>query len=1165
MRLNRTCHDFLTKVVNTLKHKLDDENFEILDRELFRNRDLNLCDWLNVSTLKRLIDKSPNKNKMREFIKLCLQKVVESGFWEIKAKEKAREVLDSLFGRCFIKINVRYKGVEIPCRISIRSSIETSKEIVNASGYSPFRVVLDGGEYFLSVVAETEDGAIEKHLEFSTDEKEWNVELDENDITKWKVTKVQINVEPDSFPFNTLKESALVVVSDKFGRKIKVGETDENGVVRFQKSDLNLKELELRVYPQVGKISSILEKSDFTKGERYSIEIESEKLDPLQPVKTVTIKVKKEKERYKLRTKFDETKVSQQAKIVLLETIQRLDFKRIGVRVSEWLAENKPEVLPYVKNFAYSSLGSDHLLHSHQLKALNALCEGKDVLVCAPNGSGKTEIPLLYTLKKLLNMDGRITPLILAIYPTKALTKDQENRWKKLLIAAYDLGLLNNPVAVTRIDGDTMRDPSAKEYLKRVNEQRLPLVALSNPSFILSVLQQGSWKYYFGSRVLLLIVIDEIHFYSSRDLTLLIKMLEHIIRYEDTEDLRLAFLSATIGSPEEFKRSLENALEREIRLIRPEYEGESGNKKYVWTVRVSDENEAEKFLTEYFKELLERESDIEKTIVFVPNRNIAERLAKNLSHKANSWTLIQCHLGDMSYEEREEVEENFAKGLTRVLFTVKTLEVGINIGDVRRVIHFGVPQSLNDFVQREGRAGRRGGDSESIIITTNTAEEKRAKNFVEQIKDLENLTEYMYKPVIKMDSEFMRLIDQQISKRFPRSIKLPNGWELRVGFYSQDKTTFLAKGAKIPKEIRKQDVIYRYLPGSIRVIKGRDYIVSDVKIGKSSNVIKLSDLNYYTLLDTWQISSYSSGWNLVDQVKSGMVFTVSDVNRSFETPIGLDDFLDVANRPRIIKIVEVPEGVKLIQKYEKEVYDDEVGRFVKKIVFRSIGTRELNQNLKENLKFELISRGYLVTLRISRDSALLGVIRRELSSVYQDLSGEFKIWWPKRILEEYTHLATHFILNMISEIHQWRQDEIQHSIRVSIKDEIRLMNLLHEIINLKRRLDLPIEVQIAFINEVDLVQDVDWVKIHNKISEIKQQVKDTKPSSELEELCKDIVANCYGFRCFETPYTLEVLLSSIESSKREDRTRLLLELKDSIIAILTIAENILQKIIGMEV
>ena len=130
--------------------------------------------------------------------------------------------------------------------------------------------------------------------------------------------------------------------------------------------------------------------------------------------------------------------------------------------------------------------------------------------------------------------------------------------------------------------------------------------------------------------------------------------------------------------------------------------------------------------------------------------------------------------------------------------------------------------------------------------------------------------------------------------------------------------------------------------------------------------------------------------------------------------------------------------------------------------------------------------------------------------------------------------------------------------------QIEVVSNLNSRVNLKRRLDLPIEVQIALINEVDLVQDVDWVKIHNKISEIKQQVKDTKLGSELEELCKDIVANCYGFRCFETPYTLEVLLSSMESSRGEDRTRLLLELRDSIVAILTIAENILQKIIGME-
>ncbi|HID69434.1 MAG TPA: hypothetical protein EYP35_02990, partial [Desulfobacterales bacterium] len=131
MSKNKSCFDFLTKIVNTLKYKLNNEDYKILSDELFRNRDELLCNWLNVETLKGLIDKSYDKNKMREFIKLCLQKVIESGSWDTGAREKSREILKDLFGRRLIKINVKYKEKAIFCKISIRSSVETSKEIVN--------------------------------------------------------------------------------------------------------------------------------------------------------------------------------------------------------------------------------------------------------------------------------------------------------------------------------------------------------------------------------------------------------------------------------------------------------------------------------------------------------------------------------------------------------------------------------------------------------------------------------------------------------------------------------------------------------------------------------------------------------------------------------------------------------------------------------------------------------------------------------------------------------------------------------------------------------------------------------------------------------------------------------------------------------------------------
>jgi len=125
------------------------------------------------------------------------------------------------------------------------------------------------------------------------------------------------------------------------------------------------------------------------------------------------------------------------------------------------------------------------------------------VLLASPNASGKTEVGVLGALGAVARGGGR---LVLVLYPTRALARDQFERWKRrvggwLRAAGWKVEeerfYLSCPLfRVVLLDGDTARR-GALEALGWDG----PLVVLTNPAFFLSVLRSG-WERYFGERCL---------------------------------------------------------------------------------------------------------------------------------------------------------------------------------------------------------------------------------------------------------------------------------------------------------------------------------------------------------------------------------------------------------------------------------------------------------------------------------------------------------------------------------------------------------------------------------------------------------------------------------------------------------------------------------------
>jgi len=853
-------------------------------------------------------------------------------------------------------------------------------------------------------------------------------------------------------------------------------------------------------------------------------------------------------------------------------------------------------------------LAEDYNLFEHQISAVNELRKpgSRVVIVATPNASGKTEIGLFTAMDIIKGGGGR---LVLVVYPTRALARDQFDRWKKRLegfckvtpgcnvMGGDKFHLITNMFQVVLLDGDTIRKLSKSGVLDSIVSGSNPLVVLTNPQFLLAILQNGSWGKRFGRRCLAFLVLDEIHFYKARDLTLLTKILEpsviglHLCRSGSGNfvEPKVLVLSATVGDPGKLKQELEDAWGiKDVVIVKSRIDDRNRiGSKHICIARVKDDGIAESLIRDLVEELFEKANtidEVDKTLIFVPNRNVADRLSRELQNLA--WRkfgdlgvpLVNRHLGDMALWEREYVEANFREGRTRILITVKTLEVGIDIGDVARVIHWGLPATLNDLVQREGRSGRRPGEYESIIIVRTSRDETLANEYLSLLeivgkqKDLNAVMRYTYTPLINPHALFMKALSFEIRRRLrhkplipipglpikliPKTITLAtlqplDKIDVKVSFYNQDRREFkVAKQRRVLRRVRIEDVIYRYLPGSIRPIT-RVFIVKNVD--PDGREVAIEEFGRESALSIWGNLVTDARFCLDDNmVRKGMIFTISDVMTSFEV-YSMGDSLEV------IRVRRRPEGTKLIRKdYVVKVIELDYGRVVsvRIPVFRLCGYLTLSDDLKDKLETEIVTRGVHIPMNINEIMEVVDAIRSKLAEYSKHVEpGEVE---PVKVysyllISDYAHYATHLLLNIASEVSGIRVDDLEHYIGVSVGSDDELKGFLEELLyGESSKLELPFKVEVVVANEVDLIEKIKWHEVLNRISDLKNMLDRTL--LDVDKV-KDIVSNLYVPRCFHEPTTLEDVLSQGLVGERLQTS--LNDLK----TIIAIAEHLVDRIV----
>lgn len=333
---------------------------------------------------------------------------------------------------------------------------------------------------------------------------------------------------------------------------------------------------------------------------------------------------------------------------------------------------------PRLQEAIVSRLGFTGLRPVQEL-AGEALLAGSNAVVLAPTAGGKTEASMFPTLSMLLQEP---TDSIGALYiaPIKALLSNQAER----------LGTYTEMVGLRRQvwHGDT----SATEKRRFVREPTELLMTTPESLEVMLVSQSVPAPRLFED--LRIVVIDEVHAMAGTDRGAHLMSVLERLRQLSRHDLQRVGLSATIGNPAAILTWLQGTSERSACIVDPP---KKAARRELLVIHHEDPRELAVDAARMAKG--------NKSLFFCQSRATTETVA---GHMRSEGVDVFVHHSAVSREERQLAEENFARGSDACIVCTSTLELGIDVGDLDRVLQHQAPDTVSSFMQRMGRTGRRG-------------------------------------------------------------------------------------------------------------------------------------------------------------------------------------------------------------------------------------------------------------------------------------------------------------------------------------------------------------------------------------------------------------------------------------------------------------------------
>jgi len=353
----------------------------------------------------------------------------------------------------------------------------------------------------------------------------------------------------------------------------------------------------------------------------------------------------------------------------------------------------------------------------HQLEMLAAARAGRNALLVAPTGAGKTLAGFLPSISELAESptEGLHT---LYISPLKALAVDVR---RNLLAPIEEMGL---PIRVETRTGDTPADRKARQRV------RPPQILLTTPESLSLLLSHEDSFLLFAN--LSTVVVDEIHAFATGKrgdlLSLALARLQRI-----APGLRRVGLSATVSDPEAFQGWLAPHGDAEtVELV----EGDPGAPAELAIMLPAEDkipwagHSGRWAATSVMREIEGHRT----TLIFCNTRSLAELIFQDLWAVNEAHLPIGIHHGSLALEARRKVENAVADGRLRALVCTASLDLGVDWGDVDLVIQMGAPKGSSRLMQRIGRANHRLDEpSQAIIVPGNRFEYLEARAALDAI------------------------------------------------------------------------------------------------------------------------------------------------------------------------------------------------------------------------------------------------------------------------------------------------------------------------------------------------------------------------------------------------------------------------------------------------
>ena len=333
-----------------------------------------------------------------------------------------------------------------------------------------------------------------------------------------------------------------------------------------------------------------------------------------------------------------------------------------------------------------------------QSLALPLVSARRNCLLVAPTGSGKTESSVIPIFRMARGSREKGRTKVLYVTPLRALNRDVFRR-----IARY---AESESLTLAVRHGDTTQ--SERRKISRdppdvlITTPETLVVLLSQPAY-LEALSELEWA-----------VIDEVHELLPSERGSQLSLSLERLQLNSRRRVARVGLSATLADPAAAAAFVAGA-SRGCEVARdPAARG--------YDVRIERVKGTITDAADAIAAHVRGRAPGSPVLLFSNTRGEAEFLASALRERSS--LRVDLHHGSLSREVRQEAEESLRSGSPQIVVCTSSLELGLDIGAVDLVIHYGSPRQASKLVQRIGRSRHAGGSPARGIIVANSADDE---------------------------------------------------------------------------------------------------------------------------------------------------------------------------------------------------------------------------------------------------------------------------------------------------------------------------------------------------------------------------------------------------------------------------------------------------------